>query len=86
MLFLPDTPADAIVPVPPLIKRRAWEAAFMAGGEHSARFREALGESDGVLAWHWALAKVEAGPDGITWASARDAFALYRHLFPRRAA
>lgn len=75
---------EAIVPVPAIIQRRAWEAAFLAGAEHSARLVEALSADEGGLAWHWLQAMVVAGPATFTWSDCATAFATYRTIFAVR--
>lgn len=69
---------DAIVPVPPVISRRAWECAFDLGGEHS----DTIGSP---AVWRWLLAVVDRGPEHVTWHECAALFRAHRLYRPVRA-
>jgi hypothetical protein len=60
--------------VPPIVSRRAWEAALDLGQEHSA----AIGSA---ATWHWLqTVVVYREPELMTWAEAAALFRLHRQF------
>ena len=74
------TTLDALLPVPAIVSRRAWECAFDLGQEHSSFIgNETL--------WHWFQEIVtQRDPEGLTWGECAALFRLHRHYRPERAA
>ena len=69
---------DTIVPVPPAISRRAWEAAFDLGGEHS----DTIGSP---AVWRWLQSVVARDTAHIPWHECAALFRMHRHFRPVRA-
>lgn len=64
-------PMDVLVPVPPIVSRRAWECAFALASEHSST----IGNAD---LWLYLQDIAAREPESMTWAECRAMFTLYR--------
>lgn len=65
--------ADAIVPVPQEISRRAWDCAFDLGSEHSNKL--------GAAVWFWLQTVVSRrDPDALTWGECQLLLRMHRTM------
>ena len=68
---------DRLFPPPPMVRRRAWEAAFDMRVAH-------LGRRCCPLTGAWLRLVVRGGPEAITWPEIGELFQMHRRRRPVR--